>query len=431
MTSPSEAVQERGGGVLVVTPSFLPGRGGIETYLARLCAELAPRVAVLAPRRRAGQRLPRDLGYPVVGYPGTMQWPGVDVLRAIVSASESFGTDRVLIGTPWPLVLVGPRLLGAGLRYATVVHGAEVFGPSIVPGVRHGLVHGLLHSDLLLPVSAHTEATLRRVLRPHAPPRIAVLRARIDLQRFTRSADGLIARKRLGLGDGDSLILTLGRLVKRKGVHRLIDAMPYITQLVPNPVLVVAGRGPEERSLRRLAERTRARIVFAGEVTDNEAVELYAAADVFALAVADRWFGLEAEGLGLVLLEASASGTPCVAGASGGTPEAVIDNVTGFVVDARDPGQLVDRIALLLTRPEIRSELGRRAREHATTHFANRELPADFTQWLAGRYDSIPTTIKGAENANPSVGAGKQSRLKRRGPHPKRPREDRPQAKRY
>jgi phosphatidylinositol alpha-1,6-mannosyltransferase len=219
--------------------------------------------------------------------------------------------------------------------------------------------------------------------------------------------------------------------VRRKGVHRLIDAMARINKLLPDAVLVVAGAGPEERSLRNRAARTAARIVFAGAVTDDEAAALYDAADVFALAVSDRWFGLEAEGLGVVLVEASASGTPCVTGFSGGTAEAVVDGETGFVVDARDGSQLVDRIAALLANSSLNAELGRRAREHVMRNFSNRQLPGPLTQWLAGRYDSISRIKKGAEYANPSVGAGKQPRLKRRGPYPKRPREDRPQAKRY
>jgi phosphatidylinositol alpha-1,6-mannosyltransferase len=279
----------------------------------------------------------------------------------------------------------------------------------------------------LLPVSAYTDASLRRLLRTGSVPPTAILRARIDVTR----AEGADVRTKLGLTDGDRMILTLGRLVKRKGAHRLIRVMPSINELIRDAVLVVAGTGPEERSLRSQAARTGARVVFAGPVTDREAAALYEAADVFALAVSDRWFGLEAEGLGVVLLEAAARGTPCVTGSSGGTSEAIIDGATGFVVDARDESQLVDRIAALLANSELNAALGRRAREHVLTNFVNRELPGALTHWLAGRYDSSSTIKKGAEYADSSVGAGKQPRLKRRGPYPKGPREDRPQAKRY
>jgi phosphatidylinositol alpha-1,6-mannosyltransferase len=430
VTSLGEVVQEKNVDSLIVTPSFLPGHGGIETYLAGLCAELGSRVAVLAPETRGGEHLPRNLGYETIGYPGSMLYPGTDVLRAIEAAADSLGVDRILLGTPWPLILLGPRLIRKGLRYATVVHGAEMIAPSAVPVLRHRLIDALLQADLLLPVSAYTEASLQRLLRDRDMPPTAILRARIDAGPFP-TGTGVDARSTLGVARRDRIILTLGRLVKRKGVHRLIDAMPRINELNPDAVLVVAGAGPEERSLRIKVARTGARVIFAGAVDDEEAAALYDAADVFALAVSNRWFGLEAEGLGVVLLEASASGTPCVTGVSGGTTEAVVDGETGFVVDARDGSQLVDRISALLANSALNAQLGRRAREHVMNNFSNRELPGALTQWLAGRYDSVSTIKRGAEYANPSVGAGKQPRFKRRGPHPKGPREDRPQAKRY
>jgi phosphatidylinositol alpha-1,6-mannosyltransferase len=431
VTSLTGAVRETNVDALIVTPSFLPGHGGIETYLAGLCAELGSRVAVLAPETRGGEHLPRDLGFQTIGYPGSMVFPGTDELRAIRAAADLVGVDRILFGTPWPLILLGPRLARTGLRYGTVVHGAEMIAPSAVPVLRHRLIGAMLQADLLLPVSEYTEASLRRLFGGRNMPTTAILRARIDFARFAKAAGGIDARRRLGLIATDRIILTLGRLVRRKGVHRLIDAMPRINELLPDAVLVVVGTGPEERSLRKRATRSGAKIVFAGAVGDEEAAALYDAADVFALAVSDRWFGLEAEGLGVVLLEASASGTPCVTGVSGGTTEAVANGETGFVVDARDGSQLVDRIAALLANPALNAEMGRRAQEHVSSSFSNRELPGPLTQWLAGRYDSISTIEKGAEYANPSVGAKKQPRLKRRGPYPKRPREDRPQAKRY
>ncbi|MDQ4027757.1 MAG: hypothetical protein M3214_06885, partial [Actinomycetota bacterium] len=122
MTSPTGAVRETNVDALIVTPSFLPGHGGIETYLAGLCAELGSRVAVLAPETRGGEHLPRDLGFQTIGYPGSMLFPGTDVLRAIRAAADFVGVDRILFGTPWPLILLGPRLARTGLRYGTVVH---------------------------------------------------------------------------------------------------------------------------------------------------------------------------------------------------------------------------------------------------------------------------------------------------------------------
>src|SRR5688500_17555645 len=95
---------------LMVTSSFLPGRGGIESYLSELCSLLSPRLAVLAPRARDGIPLPKDLSYPTRGGPGSMLIPDRRVVEATVRLARELGTDRVLFGTPWPLALIGPRL---------------------------------------------------------------------------------------------------------------------------------------------------------------------------------------------------------------------------------------------------------------------------------------------------------------------------------
>lgn len=307
--------------------------------------------------------------------------PGRQVVRATIDAAERHETDRVLFGTPWPLIVTGPKLRAAGLRYAAIVHGAELVAPAAVPGLRQVLARALRGADVLYAVSEYTAQRVRALVGASGPP-VDVLRARVDAGRFSPSVDGGAARKRLGIAREAPVVLCLGRLVPRKGVDRLVDAMPAIRARVPDAVLVVAGTGPEYNALRRRAAGTDAPIVFAGRVADEEAPLMYAAASVFALPVADRWFGLEIEGLGVVLLEAAATGVPCVTGRSGGTPEAVLDGRTGFVVDGHDVGAIGERIAWLLSNPDEARAMGAAGRDHVTTVFSNRALPASLLEWL-------------------------------------------------
>ena len=362
---------------LMVTSSFLPGRGGIESYLAALCSEFAPRVAVFAPAEREGKPIPDDLGYETVGFPGSMLVPSRRVADSIVKTARNLGTDRILFGTPWPLVLLAPRLRRAGLGYAVIVHGAELLVPSAIPIVRRRLATALAGADLLLPVSEFTATKIRSLLR--TPPPIELLRARVDLTRFTPGAPGAQARRQLGIGRDQPMILVFGRLVRRKGVHRLIDALPEVRRRIPDAVLVVAGTGPERR---RLERRAGGGVIFTGRVDDDGAPAVYAAADVFCLPVADRWFGLEIEGLGVVLLEAAACEVPCVTGRSGGTPEAVVDGKTGFVINAHDRRALVDALCTVLEQHESTRSMGRLGREHVIAQFSNRKLPSGLMQWL-------------------------------------------------
>lgn len=370
---------------LMITSSFLPGQGGIESYLDRLCVELAPDVAVMAAGRRGGSTIPEGLPYPVVGHTGSMLLPSRKLVRAICAEAERLGTDRIVFGTPWPLLLLARHLASAGLRYAVIIHGAELIAPGAVPLLRGKLGRALAGADLLLPVSHYTADKAVGLIRRtglEVPP-VEILRARVDLAKFSPQADAAAARARIDCDENVPLILVFGRLVARKGVDRLIGALPEIERKVPGATLVVGGTGPEEKRLKRLAARTAGCVIFTGRVPHDEAPGLYAAADVFTLPVVDRWFGLEVEGLGVVLLEAQASGTPCVTGRSGGTPEAVLDNSTGFVVDGRDRDALVEATTRLLTDRSLADAMAAAGREHVRAEFSERPLPETLRTWLS------------------------------------------------
>ncbi len=161
---------------LMITSSFLPGQGGIESYLDQLCAELAPEVAVMAAGRRGGSPIPNGLPYPTIGHTGSMLVPTRRLARAICAEAERLGTDRIIFGTPWPLLLLAPHLATAGLRYAVIVHGAELIAPGAIPLLGAKLGRALAGADLLLPVSHYTagkaESLIRRTDLPVPPVEI-------------------------------------------------------------------------------------------------------------------------------------------------------------------------------------------------------------------------------------------------------------------
>jgi phosphatidyl-myo-inositol dimannoside synthase len=366
----------------MVTSSFLPGRGGIESYLAELSLELAPRLAVFAQSKRNGIPAPRDLPYRFFGYDDSLLFPRPRVERAIRAAAEAAGTQMILFGTPWPLALLGPRLKKSGLRYASIVHGSEILIPAAVPGVASKLAEALSGADLLLPVSSFTRDRLKNFLGPRNHPPVEVLRARVDSDRFNPDVDSSSIRRRYGMEDRD-VVLTFGRLVRRKGVHRLLEVLPEVARRRPKVSLVIAGTGPDEGRIRRRGRGFGDRVIFTGRISDEDAPALHAAADVFALAVVDRWRGADTEGLGVVLLEASATGTPCVTGRSGGTPEAVLDGVTGRVIDAHDKRQLTEAVVWMLENRSQANQMGALARRHVTSQFAERPLPRALLEWLS------------------------------------------------
>jgi phosphatidylinositol alpha-1,6-mannosyltransferase len=307
------------------------------------------------------------------------------VRDAIVAAAADLSVDRVVFGTPWPLALLGPSLEKRGLRYSVIVHGAELLVPAAIPGVGGKLARALSLAELLLPVSNFTARRLTDVLTAkgeHVPP-IERLGARIDIDRFTPSVDVQALRTRLQIGSHERVIVHLGRLVKRKGVHRLLAALDTISARVDDVVAVIGGTGPEVKNLRKMAARCSTRVIFTGRVADADAPALYALGDVFVLPVVDRYRGLETEGLGIVLLEASSCGVPSVTGRSGGTVEAVVDGKTGFHIDARDRHALVDKTAFLLADKATAGRMGAAARTFVEENWSNRVLPEPLMRWLA------------------------------------------------
>ena len=190
-------------------------------------------------------------------------------------------------------------------------------------------------------------------------PRIELLRSGVDAGRFQPNLSGATIRQRHGLGSGP-VIVSVARLVPRKGHDRLIAALPEIARAFPTVRLLVVGAGPSRSRLQRLATRYQvgSHVVFAGAVSDADLPGYFAAGDMFAMPCQSRWAGLDTEGLGTVFLQAAAVGKPALAGRSGGAPEAVLDGETGIVVDASTSAEVAAGILRLLSQPEQARALG-------------------------------------------------------------------------
>jgi phosphatidylinositol alpha-1,6-mannosyltransferase len=150
----------------------------------------------------------------------------------------------------------------------------------------------------------------------------------------------------------------------RKGQDVLVEALPLVRERVPGASLLLVGSGPYRRRLERQVDRLglRDHVVLTGSVPRAELPLHYAAGDVFAMPCRTRNRGLDVEGLGIVYLEASATGLPVVAGDSGGAPDAVLDGRTGHVVDGRDVRAVAERVAGLLADPAAAGALWEQGR---------------------------------------------------------------------
>jgi phosphatidylinositol alpha-1,6-mannosyltransferase len=197
----------------------------------------------------------------------------------------------------------------------------------------------------------------------------------VDAEAFRPDAAARAAlRRRYGLGDAP-VVTCVSRLVARKGQDQLIRALPRLRERVPGTRLLIVGDGPDAARLHGLAGAygVAEHVVFTGAVPAAELPAHHAAGDVFALPCRTRGGGLDVEGLGIVLLEASASGLPVVAGDSGGAPETVREGVTGHVVGGRDLDALTGALVGLLADPQRARRMGAAGREWMLRDWA---LPA-------------------------------------------------------
>ncbi|EFG65382.1 LOW QUALITY PROTEIN: glycosyl transferase, partial [Streptomyces sp. SPB074] len=210
------------------------------------------------------------------------------------------------------------------------------------------------------PTSAPTRAAASPA--PSPPTRWPVwfiCRKGVDEKVFHSGSGGPALRAALGLADRP-VVVCVSRLVPRKGQDTLIRAWPAVLRAQPDAVLLVVGDGPYGNDLRRLARETGVAdsVRFTGSVPWSELPAHVGAGDVFAMPCRTRRGGLDVEGLGIVYLEASATGLPVVAGDSGGAPDAVKEGETGFVVRGESVPQTAERIVTLLGDAGLRARMG-------------------------------------------------------------------------
>jgi phosphatidylinositol alpha-1,6-mannosyltransferase len=218
--------------------------------------------------------------------------------------------------------------------------------------------------DVVTYLGDYTKQRIGAALSPAARARMQRLTPGVDDSVFRPDCGGDRVRAAYGL-TGRPLIVCVSRLVPRKGQDTLIRALPLIQQRAPNAALLLVGDGPYRPALERLAaaRRVRGSVVFAGSVPWPQLPAHFDAGDVFAMPCRTRRGGLDVEGLGIVYLEASASGLPVVAGDSGGAPDAVLDGETGHVVSGRSVADVGDRVTALLLDRERARLMGKRGRE--------------------------------------------------------------------
>ncbi|TCB97882.1 glycosyltransferase family 1 protein [Micromonospora zingiberis] len=344
---------------LLVTNDFPPRPGGIQSFVHNLAVrQPAGSVVVYASSWPGADKFDADQPFEVVRERTRVLLPTPLVARRAARLARAYDCDNVWFGAAAPLGLLaaGLRRRAGVRRVVALTHGHEA-GWAALPVARTALRRIGRSTDVVTYLGEYTRSRLARAL--DGVTELRQLAPGVDTELYHPAVDGTGVRHRLGLADRP-VVVCVSRLVPRKGQDMLIRALPLIRRRVPDAALLVVGGGPYRATLTRLARQAgvEREVVFTGSVPAAELPAHYAAGDVYAMPCRTRNRGLDVEGLGIVYLEASATGLPVVAGDSGGAPDAVRQGETGYVVDGRDLADLADRVGTLLADRDLARKFG-------------------------------------------------------------------------
>ena len=244
-----------------------------------------------------------------------------------------------------------------GTKQLAYVHGEDVTVRA--EWSRKRRYRYLRQADHIVAVSSFTrDALVNQLGVPHE--KISIIHNGVDLDFFGKAPDPAktrALRERLGIGNR-RVILTVGRLVKRKGFDHSLEALARLAHEIPDFVYLVVGNGPEREALAAQAKRLGLadRVVFVGQVDNSELRHCYDLAEFFLMPNRDMPDG-DTEGFGLVFLEANAAGKPVISGRAGGVPDAVNDGENGLTVNGHDPEDIAQAVRRLLTDDALRERL--------------------------------------------------------------------------
>lgn len=353
---------------LVITNDFPPRPGGIQTFIYGLVQGFDPDdVVVLTSKHTAWQEFDKQEKYPIFRHNTQMLLPTKAVGDQAITIIKEFNCDRVLFGASAPLGLLANRLKNHGIKKTgAITHGHEV-GWAFTPGLKQTFQKIVKDVDKLTYLTKFTFEQISEAISSDQLEKFEQLTPGIDINMFNpenkTNGQSQKIRERFRLGN-KPVVVCVSRLMARKGQDTLIEVWPEVLKKVPDAHLLIVGGGSLKQSLHKKTfdNNVHTSVTITGAVDWKELPGFYAAGDVFAMPVRTRNLGFDVEGLGIVYLEASATGIPVIAGNSGGAPEAVIDGVTGFVLNPNNQMILAEKIIELLLNKELSNRLGKQGR---------------------------------------------------------------------
>ncbi|MFA5954524.1 MAG: glycosyltransferase family 4 protein [Patescibacteria group bacterium] len=372
----------------LITLDYPPQPGGVGVMYRQLCLALAPYVSVVTTPLANGQIDIHDESYQLqrlrlLSKNGWPKWRKLffDLMSGRLPIASN---GIVLVGQILPVgIAVWLASHFKKISYAVFVHGMDITTAVSYPRRRWVIQHILARAKVVLAANEFIKAYL--VSLGVAAEKIRVIYPIVPaLPSLADERDAL--RLRLNIAN-NFVILTVARLVERKGVDIVIVAMEQVWQEVPTAKYYIVGDGPAREKLEKLRQRSSRpeQIVLLGKCSDKEAIEWRAAADLFVM-VPKTLANNDTEGIGIAILEASAAGLPVIGSKHGGVPEGIEDSKTGVLIAERDSERLAEVIIDFAKYPDKRMEFGKAGRKMVSERFNAKKVGNEFLS-IFGLYD--------------------------------------------
>jgi len=350
--------------ILLVTNDFGPRTGGIETFVIGLLERISGHEVIVFTSQQGDTKdydnnWLEKFGVTVVRDKSKILLPTMRVTNAAKALVKDKKIEVVVFGAAAPLGLMAQSLRKSGVKkIIALTHGHEVWWAKIFP-FSFAMKKIGSSVDHLTFLGDFTRSAIAKALDEKSANAMVKIAPGIDTTHFIPRSDGVEIRSQLGLAE-KKIIISVGRLVHRKGQDKLIEALPDVLQKIPHAHLLLVGEGPYRKHLEKLVQKfsLSKNVTFVGRILYDKLPIYLSAADLFAMPSRSRFFGLEVEGLGIVYLEASACGIPVVAGKSGGAPDAVLEGVTGVCVDGTDVSEIAMAVTDILGDAKRASYMG-------------------------------------------------------------------------
>ena len=363
--------------LLVITELFLPTKGGTAVWFDEVYRRLGGKEIHIVTRRVPGcdahdARHPNSVHRLILERRWWLRPESLAMYARLTLRSLRLALRHRFVAVHAGRVLpeglaawIVTRLTGA--RLIVYAHGEEITTWR-QPGKFRAMRFVYLHADRLIANSGFTRDELIKL--GVEPNRIEIIHPGVDIDRFRPHLPSRDLREALGLHADQRLVLSVGRLSRRKGFDQVIRALPRLTERGLDVHHVIVGIGEDHRYLQDLAAEcgVAQRVHLLGEVGMDDLPRWLNAADVFAMP--NREIDGDNEGFGMVFLEAAACGVPVIAGRDGGTGSAVIDGETGLRIDGQSLDALVDALARVLADRDYAQTIAARARRRAEAQFS-------------------------------------------------------------